>query len=522
MKKIVSLLACLMLAAIGLNATVVSGKVSCNGAGIAGVSVSDGVKVVLTAADGSYKLKTPLELGYVFISVPSGYEAGTDGVIPRFFCRLDASAKTAVADFELSQVDQSKCNILFFNDIHLTHDPVYHDVELAQAGFFKDVREHAAELAGVPLYAMTLGDMTTDSRWYKRHFGLPEYLEQLRGFPAPVFHVMGNHDNDIRGGSDDAACKPFREVIGPYYWSVNIGGVHFVALDDIVYDMPLNEEGRVAKVTSYKTFVEARQLAWLKNDLRNVPADTPVVIMTHAPFYRIKKAENGVYDTYEGFSEGHSPDEVLYRLRGYKNVSVLSGHTHMNYYVEYGNGILEHNCVAVAGSSWYTPPCCGSVLSSDGIPGGYAVYTIENGSFSWYYKPVGVPVEEGQFRAYDINRVPAQYRGKLAPNTVLVNVFNYDPAWKVRIVENGRDLAVRQTWVADPLYACAVEGKPFSQKGAFKPHKNSHMFTAQASSPDSEVVIIVTDRFGREFRQSFSRPAAFLFNPETKENLYRF
>ena len=497
-------LCCLQMAAVS-----VRGRVSCDGAGIAGVCVSDGTRIVLTARDGSYKMNTPLELGYVFISVPSGYEAPVEGVIPQFFQRLDPSEKKVVVDFTLKKVDQAKCNLIVYNDIHLTGDPVYHDLDQVSRGFLADVREHAPSLGNKPLYGLTLGDMTTDSRWYKRNFALPEYLQQVGDFPFPIYHAMGNHDNDIKGGSDLAACKAYRDVIGPHYYSVNIGAFHVVVLDDIVYDMPLGQNGQVVKSNGYKTYVEEAQLEWLKKDIRTIQPTTPVILALHAPLYRIKGMTGGKLDVSGGFNGGHSPEEVLDILGYDRKVYILSGHTHMNYYVDVNANTLEHNCVAVAGSSWYTESACGRNLSSDGLPGGYAVYTIDGESLSWYFKPSGIPVEEGQFRAYDINGVPEEFAEGLDENTVLVNVFNYDPQWKVSVFENGRPLEVKHVWVWDPLYAAGVKGFSFSKKGAFRPHRNSHMFAARASAPDTPVEIVVTDRFGRVYRQVFTRPSSF-------------
>ncbi len=49
---------------------------------IAGVVVSDGVETVQTDNNGVYQLKSEKESGYVFISVPGGYECALDGVFP--------------------------------------------------------------------------------------------------------------------------------------------------------------------------------------------------------------------------------------------------------------------------------------------------------------------------------------------------------------------------------------------------------------------------------------------------------
>lgn len=61
------------------------GKVSCDGSGIPGVVVSDGYEVTVTGEDGSYALTSAKKHGYVFISIPSGYEVKGKGVQPQFF-----------------------------------------------------------------------------------------------------------------------------------------------------------------------------------------------------------------------------------------------------------------------------------------------------------------------------------------------------------------------------------------------------------------------------------------------------
>ena len=59
---------------------------------IAGVVVSDGVETVQTDNNGVYQLKSEKESGYVFISVPGGYECALDGVFPDYYRPL-VSAK---------------------------------------------------------------------------------------------------------------------------------------------------------------------------------------------------------------------------------------------------------------------------------------------------------------------------------------------------------------------------------------------------------------------------------------------
>ena len=37
------------------------------------------------------------------------------------------------------------------------------------------------------------------------------------------------------------------------------------------------------------------------------------------------------------------------------------------------------------------------------------------------------------------------------PNTVFINVWNYDPEWTISVTENGRPLEVTRVWHRDPL-----------------------------------------------------------------------
>lgn len=64
--------------------TTIYGLVAAEGVPIAGVVVSDGIEVTTTDTKGIYQLKSAKKWGYVFISIPSGYEVPSQGVLPRF------------------------------------------------------------------------------------------------------------------------------------------------------------------------------------------------------------------------------------------------------------------------------------------------------------------------------------------------------------------------------------------------------------------------------------------------------
>lgn len=66
----------------------IKGVVYCGLEPVAGVRVSDGFETAVTDADGYYWLASDKRQGYVFVSLPSGYEAeSTDTTAPAFWAR---------------------------------------------------------------------------------------------------------------------------------------------------------------------------------------------------------------------------------------------------------------------------------------------------------------------------------------------------------------------------------------------------------------------------------------------------
>lgn len=103
--------------------TTVWGVVSCGDKGVANVVVSDGYLTTTTNTDGIYQLKSEKTWGYVFVSIPSGYEVSSKGVLPQFYTTLKSDAKTLErADFTLAKVEgQDNFRMYIFGDMHLAN-----------------------------------------------------------------------------------------------------------------------------------------------------------------------------------------------------------------------------------------------------------------------------------------------------------------------------------------------------------------------------------------------------------------
>ncbi len=87
-----------------------------DGKPVANVVVSDGENCTVSNADGIYGLASDKEQGYVFMSVPSGYEPETAGVFPKMYQRTALSKDVPEnISFTLKKVEgQDNFKVLFF------------------------------------------------------------------------------------------------------------------------------------------------------------------------------------------------------------------------------------------------------------------------------------------------------------------------------------------------------------------------------------------------------------------------
>src|SRR5690606_36044249 len=199
---------------------------------------------------------------YVFVSIPANYEVSTLQSQPIFFKRLDRAAHIVEHhDFELTSVDNDDHVVMILGDMHLANRN--QDVSQFQNGFLIDVNQSIANYKnkGKKVYALTLGDMTWETYWQSNNYELPDYLKEMNKINATVFNTMGNHDNNPAVAGDWDTADRFKTVIGPNYYSFNIGKVHYVVLDNIEYvNTPVGTR-------NYNSTLVADQVEWLKNDL---------------------------------------------------------------------------------------------------------------------------------------------------------------------------------------------------------------------------------------------------------------
>lgn len=514
--------------------TTVYGIVSSAGVGVENVVVSDGAEVTVTNEKGIYQLKSAKKWGYVFISVPSGYEVPSVGVLPQFHRALKNSADVVErADFKLEKVDgQDSYKIFMLGDMHLAN----RTGDLGQfAQFTSDLTDYMTRHKGEKMYALTLGDMTWDLYWYSNSYYFPQYLNTVNSQikNLQIFHTMGNHDNDFQTRSDYDAAVKYVDQICPTYYSFNIGKVHYVVMDDIDCS---SYDGSTSR--NYVKSLSAEQLDWLAKDLSHVDKTTPVVVAMHVQVF---------YPTTSGFKIDHDQVNTLRLfdiLDGY-TVRFVTGHTHKLFNVTPdapivdGHNFREYNSGSVCASWWWSGNLTPGIhIGTDGTPGGYGIWDVTGTDFQCLYKSTGWP-EEYQFRSYDLNNVhfsmadvplmPSDISASVKnaymqyvnaypqnnDNEVLINIWNWNSDWTLSVVdENRKTLPYTEVWAYDPLHIAALSVKRFNNAGlkstpSFITNKFTHFFKVKADDADTDLVITVKDEFGNEWTENMQRPKAF-------------
>lgn len=512
--------------------TTVFGLVSSEEGPVANVVVSDGTEVTVTDDKGIYELKSAKKWGYVFISVPSGYEVAAEGVFPQFYQTLKGAADVVEQkDFKLTKVDgQDRYKLFLLGDMHLAN----RTNDAAQfTQFTTDLNAYMAQHSGQKMYALTLGDMTWDLYWYKNNYARPQYRETINRQVKnlQIYHTMGNHDNDFMTTSDYDAAVKYVDCIGPTFYSFNIGQVHYVVMDNIDCSAYDGTDSR-----NYVKKLSNEQLKWLAKDLAYVDKSTPLIVAMHAQIYK---------PTSTGFAFDHdsaNTEALLAALDGYE-VHFVTGHTHKVYNITpdddvvKGRDIHEHNSGAICASWWWSGNLTPGVhVSIDGAPGGYAIWDIDGTDFAWLYKSTGWP-EEYQFRSYDLNNVsfsmddvpniPSNVLIQLAykkyvnaypensDNEVLIKIWNWNSNWELSVVdERGKTLEYTPVWAYDPLHIAALSVPRFNNSGitstpSFVTESATNFFKVKADDADVDLTITVKDEFGHTWTEEMQRPKAF-------------
>ena len=334
--------------------------------GVPQVAVSDQEAVVLTDADGTFRIARGRGHGIVYVSIPTGLRA-----VGSFWKRATDSLA-----FGLTPDPRTGGTVTF---IHAS------DTHISEQSAPRTRRLRAMVDSIRPAFVLITGDLVRDA------LRVPEteargyydlFTREKGSFATPVFTVPGNHE--IFGiETDRSGVSPthplfgktmYRSYLGPDYYSFDAGGVHFVALNTVDIHQ-----------SSYHGGVDSLQLAWLARDLDATPAGTPVVTFNHIPFYSAAEIFNGYDDgppaptliTINGKTQyrhvvGNARDALAVLAKRRHEVA-LGGHIHVVERLDY---LWEGQRTRFETSAATVAP-----VNSNGrtFPSGFTVYSITNG-----------------------------------------------------------------------------------------------------------------------------------------------
>jgi len=205
---------------------------------------------------------------------------------------------------EASGKDSVKTGTPLFVQISDTHIGFNKDANPDVNGTLTQTIDLVNGMAKQPALIIHTGDITHLSK--PAEFDLAQQmLAQLK--TTELHTTPGEHDT-----SDGTVTEYFNRFgkasANKGYYSFDHAGVHFIALINVLQFKP----GGLGTLGP-------DQLAWVKADLKNRSASTPIVVFAHMPLWTI-------YEPW-GWGTGDA-DPLMSELRRFGSVTVLNGHIH--------------------------------------------------------------------------------------------------------------------------------------------------------------------------------------------------
>lgn len=454
--------------------SVIVGSVKVSGKGIPDVIVTDGYNFAKTGEMGEFSIEAHKKATHVYISSPSGYTVPVVKSVPQFYKPITSSMKKEEVHFELIKMDRSDEKHCF---IAIGDPQVRNAAEVAKLKPILEFLKKDIVVNGLdPVHLMVTGDIVFDKPGMHE-----ESKNTFSVVDQPVYYAIGNHDHLKNTGNpasvqyDRESEQDYRAHYGPTYYSFNRGKVHYIIFDNILY------EGGPA--TKYSTEITQEQLNWIQKDLEYVSKDKVIVLMSHSPTKSRYKAFYG------------NSASLFALLAGYKEVHVITGHTHNNSVLADDTHITDHTIGACCGGWWEGPVC------PDGAYIGYKIFEIDGTKVKWKYRAYEYP--EDQFSIYTPQEWTAS---ELISNRLLVNVWDWDKNWTVMWSEDGKaykELPRTAERIYDPV---AFEYFGAEGNSAYPPSRTwinasptDHIFVATPMSSTKKISIKAINPFGEEF-----------------------
>lgn len=150
-------------------------------------------------------------------------------------------------------------------------------------------------------FALDIGDLVFNGDIEKYRYFFNQLKENIK---LPFLTAIGNHELLMGSGRG-----LYYDLLGPFYYSFQIGGAYFIVLDDA------NETG-----------LDEWQRAWLEGELKNARAYTHKFVFMHVPLF---DPSGGRYD--DGCLPEKEARSLLELFKAYNVSYIFASHIHAYY-----------------------------------------------------------------------------------------------------------------------------------------------------------------------------------------------
>lgn len=462
------LLSLLLLISIKSNGQInIHGSIKTANVGIEGVVVSSGCQFTKTDLNGNFSLSISDGDQFVQISCPFGYSVPVVNSVPQFYKEIDTKVNKSY-DFEITRKTKNDENhmLIVQTDVQVANES---DLEQYNSYIIPDIKNTLLNYKNKEIVGLDLGDIVGDNpKLFAPYKGIVNQLN------IPFYRLIGNHDMAYWGRSHETSEKHFNKHFGPTTYSFNIGKTHYIALNNNFF---------IGRDYFYIGYIDEKTFKWIEKDLQYVPKGSTVFLLAHIPIQLQTSAQSFAYN-YSTMAGATINASSLHKLLEGYNVHILSGHTHQTNNVSFGEKLFEHNIAASSGSWWEFDVC------TDGTPRGYAVFEIDSDEVKWYYKSAGKD-RDYQFRL-----------SKTDSHNFIVNVWNYDPSWKVEWFEDGNYMGQLEPFEGhDPYVVDLIKNKANLRYSWISSTPTKNLFKGKVKNANAEIKVQVTDRFGNIYEQ---------------------
>ncbi|KOS05508.1 metallophosphoesterase [Flavobacterium akiainvivens] len=364
-----------------------NGKKDRSEKGIANVAVTNGHDVVTTDANGAYALTVGTD-NIISVIKPAGYKINTNpNNQPVFYYihKPQGSPKlkhTGVAptgnlpkeiNFGLvQQTEPDNFTALLFGD------PQAYNMD--EIDYF--TRGVVAEVQGIKnvAFGLSMGDLVgNDPTLFN------PYIQAVKKVGIPWYNLIGNHDLNFDATDDTYSDESYEASFGSANYAFNYGKTHFIVLDDVIYPDPRDNEG-------YWGGFSQSQLAFIENDLKQVPKDRLIVLAMHIP----------LSEPWDDAFRDEDRTRLFEILKDFPYTLSLSAHTHLqkqDFFTRKEGWQQDtphhHYNMGTTSGDWYSGQLNeqGIPVSTmrDGTPKGYAFIHFTGNTYKVDYKVAGKP-----------------------------------------------------------------------------------------------------------------------------------